>query len=77
MTYSEWKAILEPLSLLLAGAGAVVSFQRVFKSIKGLPPCEPDEIDKVILASIDDLRNSLSKLDRRLNEAEKIARSRS
>lgn len=76
MTYSEWKAILEPLSLLLAGAGSVISFQRVFKSMKGLPPCEPDEIDKAILASIDDLKNTLSKFDRRLSEAEKTAKSR-
>ncbi len=74
MDYEGWKRILEPLSLMFTGACAYVSFQRAYRSIKGLPPCDPDEADKVILAGINELKESLARFDSRLSEVEKIAK---
>lgn len=52
MDYGDWKRLLEPLSLLLSGAASFIAFQRLHRMIKGLPPCEPSEMDRALLERI-------------------------
>lgn len=64
MDYGQWKRFLETVSLLLAGAYAWNLFQKLYRSYKGLPPCEPGEMDKVFLDRIRRLEDWRDQVER-------------
>ena len=74
MIDAEWKNIGEKLSLLLTGAGAAFALQKLYRSITGAPPCEPEEADKMILAEIGIVKGMAARINERLSEVEKIAK---
>lgn len=74
MTYEQWKAILEPITLLLSGAGAGLYFQKLYREIRKVPACDHSAMDKQILREIRELKDGLMYIDYRLEEVEKIAR---
>ncbi len=65
MDYEGWKKIMEPVSLLFMGATSLLSFQKVFRSFRGSPPCGPSEDAKVILAELETIKSRLSVVEQK------------
>lgn len=76
MTREEWEAILKPLSFALSGAAMFAASQKLHRQAKGLPHCEPGEMDRLFLEKLTLIERRLSSVERAVLPMQGRLRSR-